>query len=197
MSDRGRQATVGRGERGSGRARRRRRSSIFRRARTSASPAATARPPAAVGEPAMAAAAAAHVGPTDYWYWGKRSKCSWPKAAAAGESLSPSLSPFAPYVLSLSRWRKICRAVCSAGSRTRKEGRSSAAAAAASVVALAVAEVVAEMSSEASSVPCSLCEATFGNPRELGTHILTAHCEDANGGDDEAATKVTQVLSPC
>ena len=52
------------------------------------------------------------------------------------------------------------------------------------------------MSSEASSssVPCSLCEATFGNPRELGTHILTAHCEDASGGD-EAATKV-QVLSP-
>ena len=49
------------------------------------------------------------------------------------------------------------------------------------------------MSSEASSVPCSLCEATFGNPRELGTHILTAHCEDANGGG-EAATKV-QVLS--
>ena len=34
------------------------------------------------------------------------------------------------------------------------------------------------------SVPCSLCEATFANPRELGTHILTAHCggENSNGG---------------
>ncbi len=27
-------------------------------------------------------------------------------------------------------------------------------------------------------VPCSLCDAKFLNARDLGTHILTAHCED-------------------
>lgn len=26
--------------------------------------------------------------------------------------------------------------------------------------------------------PCSICEASFCNPRDLGTHILTSHCED-------------------
>lgn len=32
--------------------------------------------------------------------------------------------------------------------------------------------------------PCSICDFVFGNPRELGTHILTAHCNDngANSG---------------
>ena len=27
--------------------------------------------------------------------------------------------------------------------------------------------------------PCSICDFVFGNPRELGTHILTAHCNDS------------------
>ena len=29
--------------------------------------------------------------------------------------------------------------------------------------------------------PCSICDFVFGNPRELGNHILTAHCNDAGG----------------
>ena len=44
--------------------------------------------------------------------------------------------------------------------------------------------------------PCSICDFVFGNPRELGTHILTAHCNDNsnNGGgnatnSDEVDTK--------
>ena len=40
-------------------------------------------------------------------------------------------------------------------------------------------------------MPCSLCDATFENPRELGTHILAAHCgaEDSNGGGTATAKK--------
>ena len=29
--------------------------------------------------------------------------------------------------------------------------------------------------------PCSICDFVFGNPRELGNHILTAHCNDTAG----------------
>ena len=29
--------------------------------------------------------------------------------------------------------------------------------------------------------PCSICDFVFGNPRELGNHILTAHCNVTGG----------------
>ena len=29
--------------------------------------------------------------------------------------------------------------------------------------------------------PCSICDFVFENPRELGNHILTAHCNDTGG----------------
>ena len=61
----------------------------------------------------------------------------------------------------------------------------------ASLVASGIAFVADMASSEASSVPCSLCDASFENPRELGTHILAAHCggEDSNSGGGPAAKK--------
>ena len=43
--------------------------------------------------------------------------------------------------------------------------------------------------------PCSICDFVFGNPRELGTHILTAHCNDTggngnvSGGNEEIDSK--------
>ena len=38
--------------------------------------------------------------------------------------------------------------------------------------------------------PCSICDFVFGNPRELGTHILTAHCNDSAGtGNTSCATE--------
>ena len=38
--------------------------------------------------------------------------------------------------------------------------------------------------------PCSICDFVFGNPRELGTHILTAHCNDSAGtGNSSSATE--------
>ena len=33
----------------------------------------------------------------------------------------------------------------------------------------------------AKAFPCSICDSTFSNPRDLGTHILSAHCDE---GDD-------------
>ena len=91
---------------------------------------------------------------------------------------------FVPYVLSLSRWGKICCRVA----------RSAGKGAQAAVVAdcgrgvsgrrLCTCDLDMATSEASLSVPCSLCEATFANPRELGTHILTAHCggENSNGG---------------
>jgi len=32
--------------------------------------------------------------------------------------------------------------------------------------------------------PCSICDAAFSNPRDLGTHILTDHCDQENEDDD-------------
>ena len=34
--------------------------------------------------------------------------------------------------------------------------------------------------------PCSICDFVFGNPRELGTHILTAHCNDSGGNGNSS-----------
>ena len=31
----------------------------------------------------------------------------------------------------------------------------------------------------AANFPCSICEATFHSPKDLGTHILQQHCEEA------------------
>ena len=36
--------------------------------------------------------------------------------------------------------------------------------------------------------PCSICDFVFGNPRELGTHILTAHCNDTTGNSNTSST---------
>ena len=41
--------------------------------------------------------------------------------------------------------------------------------------------------------PCSICDFVFGNPRELGTHILTAHCNDAAGGSGGSSTSNEEV----
>ena len=59
------------------------------------------------------------------------------------------------------------------------------------MVASGISFVANMATSEASSVPCSLCDATFANPRELGTHILAAHCggETSNSGGPAAAKK--------
>ena len=35
--------------------------------------------------------------------------------------------------------------------------------------------------------PCSICDFVFGNPRELGTHILTAHCNDTTGNSNTSS----------
>jgi hypothetical protein len=37
--------------------------------------------------------------------------------------------------------------------------------------------------------PCSICAASFSNPRDLGKHILTDHCDDDN--DDDKSTSVS------
>ena len=88
---------------------------------------------------------------------------------------------YVPYVLSLSRWGKICCRVA----RSAGKGAQAAVADCGRGVSGRLCICDLDMAtSEASSVPCSLCEATFANPRELGTHILTAHCggENSNGG---------------
>ena len=38
--------------------------------------------------------------------------------------------------------------------------------------------------------PCSICDFVFGNPRELGTHILTAHCNDNVGKNSNTYEEV-------
>jgi hypothetical protein len=34
------------------------------------------------------------------------------------------------------------------------------------------------MTEDSHKYPCSICDAGFSNPRDLGRHILTDHCED-------------------
>ena len=34
------------------------------------------------------------------------------------------------------------------------------------------------MTEDSNKYPCSICDAGFSNPRDLGRHILTDHCED-------------------
>ena len=35
------------------------------------------------------------------------------------------------------------------------------------------------------SFPCSICDEKFVNPKDLGTHILTAHCNDVQEDEDK------------
>ena len=41
--------------------------------------------------------------------------------------------------------------------------------------------------------PCSICDFVFGNPRELGTHILTAHCNDSSNNSGGNANNLDEV----
>ena len=41
--------------------------------------------------------------------------------------------------------------------------------------------------------PCSICDFVFGNPRELGTHILTAHCNDSSNNSGGNASNSDEV----
>ena len=45
---------------------------------------------------------------------------------------------------------------------------------------------------------CSLCESSFSNPRDLGKHILTDHCDDDNDNDssDGQSTSVSPLPTP-
>lgn len=42
------------------------------------------------------------------------------------------------------------------------------------------------------ALPCSICEAKFENPKDLGTHILQQHCSDV----PPSTTKVEEVPPP-
>ena len=41
--------------------------------------------------------------------------------------------------------------------------------------------------------PCSICDFVFGNPRELGTHILTAHCNDSSNNSGGNANNLDEM----
>ena len=39
------------------------------------------------------------------------------------------------------------------------------------------------------ALPCSICEAKFENPKDLGTHILQQHCQDVPPSEKSVTTE--------